>query len=323
MSKIKSITKRSSASVFRQSSPASNSLAIVSSLNNLSSDIGQILTEFAKVRTILNSGLMGAEDSITGLDSSLDMSTIGLDGSVVLVKRSATSSDPEYMYSVVLSRPITIKEALAEIYISLTERIDTVVQTIVSPEATDTSDIEDDINSIRSFIGAVDSFVPTYSDHAAGLTTISNGDSLEKAVALVTKKAEGLLEPSEISTTYDLTATTTGVTITRLLIKGSGENVLLAVNSANVCEATVVCIDLANGNIGTWTLVFSVKVGINIGTIQVRGTVTKVSLDKDLPGVDISPFADITSGAAGVQVTGIAGQTYRWNAILRVTSIEI
>ena len=127
MSKINRIVKRSAASVFRQSSPANNSTAIVNSINNLSSDIGQILTEFAKVRDILNGATHGSEDDIIGLDSSFDVVQIGLDGSVVFVERASDDNDAEYIYSSTLNRPLTIKESLIEIYTSLKESIDDII----------------------------------------------------------------------------------------------------------------------------------------------------------------------------------------------------
>lgn len=218
MSKIRKITKRSAASVFRQSSPAANSTAMVNSLNNLSSDIGEILAEHLKVMAILNGLAHGSEDSITGLSSSLDSTVVGLDGSVAFTKRASTTADPEYIFSRTLNRPLTVKESIIEAYNALKESIDSIIidvpdvisdytmeyigEKAFSSSASSSSTSIDgrltaleaefdalaipdlDLDPIKLFIGMDDLDTPQYTTHNA-VTYISDGDSLEKAIAIL------------------------------------------------------------------------------------------------------------------------------------------
>jgi hypothetical protein len=220
MSKIKKITKRSAASVFRQGSPATNSTAIVNSLNNLSADVGEILVEFTKVQSILNGLAHGSEDAIIGLSTSFDSTVVGLDGSVMFVERASTSSTPEYIFSRTLNRPLTVKESIIAAYTALKESINSIiieVPDVVSDytkeyigekafnsgatssstsidgrlsalttavDALEVAATDVDLDPLKLFMGMEDLNTPTYTTHNA-ITVVSDGDSLEKAVALL------------------------------------------------------------------------------------------------------------------------------------------
>jgi hypothetical protein len=218
MSKIKKITKRSATSVFRQSSPAANSTALINSLNNLSSDVGEIISEFAKVQAILNGLLHGSEDSIVGLNPALDSTTVGLDGTVTLTERASTSSAPEYIFSRTLNRPLSVKESIVEAYTSLKESIDSIIievpdvvsdytkeyigeKAFNSSASSSSTSIDGrlsalesevdaiviptlDLDAVKLFVGMDDLDTPKYTNHNT-VTIVSDGDSLEKAIALL------------------------------------------------------------------------------------------------------------------------------------------
>jgi hypothetical protein len=164
------ITKRSSSSVFRSTSPLASSASMVTALNSLSGDITELYDLYNnKLKPVLDGLAAGSDDEIIGL-SSLNAIQIGLDGSVTFVERSSDSTDPEYIFSTTLNRPLTIKESLTHIHQSLLEQIESlsVNDALLDP--------------IRDFIGQNSSEIhPIYSNHGS-ITTVNDGDTLEEAI---------------------------------------------------------------------------------------------------------------------------------------------
>lgn len=124
--KLKTLNKRSASFVFRSSQPSANIASVVTAINNMSSDIGDIMAEYNnKIKPAFNSLAKGEDDSISGLTNTFDAIRNGIDGVSIFTDRNSDENSSEWIYSAVLSRPLTLKESLAEIYQSLTEKIDT------------------------------------------------------------------------------------------------------------------------------------------------------------------------------------------------------
>ena len=128
MSKLSTITKRSGTGILRNSTKVLSAQQWATVVDNLASDIAQLVTEHNdKIKAVLDGLAKGADDSISGLDSAFDAIAHGLDGTVEFTDRSSTSSDPNYIYSKVLTRPLTIKESIAEVYTLLSQEIDAIL----------------------------------------------------------------------------------------------------------------------------------------------------------------------------------------------------
>lgn len=179
MSKLSTIYKRSSNSILTNNTRILSPKDYSSITNALSNDLADIINNHNNnLLPLLNGVAKGSDDAISGL--TINAFSTGIEGSTLFTYRAATSSDPSYLYSTVLSRPLTIKESLAELYTNLLNKINTIItDTIV----TDTSDIEADIDSIKDFIGmGTNEDLPTYSDHNI-VTYVADEDPLEEGIA--------------------------------------------------------------------------------------------------------------------------------------------
>lgn len=126
------IKKRSTTQVFINRTGSAGITSIISSLGSLSNDIGQLITEHNdKILPAFDGLCKGADDDLL-LDSTKDAIANGIDGRSILVDRSSDEDSNEWEYSVEITRPLTVKEALQTIYDALSTRINSIV--IDSPE---------------------------------------------------------------------------------------------------------------------------------------------------------------------------------------------
>ena len=222
MSSLRKITKRSGTGTLRNSSKVLSAQQWSTISDNIASDIGDIVSEYTKIKSILDGLAKGIEDDISGLDSTFDAVQNGLDGTVEFTDRDASSSSPIYIWSSSLLRPLTIRESFDEIYSIFSEKIgdinldlsddDTIssyTKAYIGAKAFDSSltssatsmdgriralenvvlalgSETEDITAIKAFIGFdEDETLPVYSDHADTLVYVTDGDTLEKSIALL------------------------------------------------------------------------------------------------------------------------------------------
>lgn len=222
--KLNTLKKRSATFVFRASSPSSNINGLVTALNNISSDLGDLYNEWNnKLKPAFDGLPKGIDDEIVGLSSTIDAVGNGLDGANLFSDRDADEDSPEWLFSTTLDRQLTVKESLAEIYESLKEQIDAIVvnedsgvsqYTIdyIGAEAFSSSDTSSptsmdgrigtleawiaaadyasttDLDAVKTYIGMTGSeTVPVFTDHTSGgtLLVVADGNPLEKAIALI------------------------------------------------------------------------------------------------------------------------------------------
>lgn len=129
MSQISTITKRSGAGILRNSTKVLSAQQWSTVVDNLAADIAQLVAEHNdKIKTVLDGLAKGSDDSISGLSSTYDAIARGLDGTTEFTDRRSTSSDPNYIYSKTLTRPMTIKESIVEVYTLLAAEIDDIIR---------------------------------------------------------------------------------------------------------------------------------------------------------------------------------------------------
>jgi len=122
--KLNSLTQKSSPQILRTLT-GNNLISLIASMNSLNSDYNALILEWNnKLLPALNSLVKGSDDEITGF--SYNYIEDGINGNTVLVNREADSDSEEWEFSPTLNRQLTIRESLAAIYNSLSNKVDSI-----------------------------------------------------------------------------------------------------------------------------------------------------------------------------------------------------
>ena len=169
---------------------------------------------------------------------------------------------------------------------------------------------------------------PTTSDIAVGEIAVNTADkkiylrdSSDNIVALGGTGAEGETS-NAVTNQYVLTGTTSDATETEIFIGGvSNSRVSVAANSTVMYSVDVVARRTDSDGVGAGYH-FKGVIDNNSGTVADVGTLYEVIVSEDNVALLADVGADATNDTIYVKVTGIAGHTYRWVAVLTTTEAK-
>ncbi len=121
------------------------------------------------------------------------------------------------------------------------------------------------------------------------------------------------------TSTYVTRGTTTTANLTELFLDGTGQRMVIPVNSTWVFEVFVAGRS-STGNSAGYQIRGTIK--NNGGTTSFVGLTSFSALGSDVPAWDASVAADNANDALRVQVNGSAGNTVRWVATVRTTEVS-
>ena len=170
--------------------------------------------------------------------------------------------------------------------------------------------------------------VPGTSDIVVGEIAVNTADkkiyirdSSDNIVALGGTGADGETS-NAVTNQYILTGTTSDATETEIFIGGvSNSRVPVANNSTVMYSVDIVARRTDSDGVGAGYHLKGI-IDHNSGTTADVGNLYEIILAEDNTALAVDVGADATNDAIYVKVTGIAGHTYRWVALLTTTEAK-
>ncbi len=169
--------------------------------------------------------------------------------------------------------------------------------------------------------------VPTTSDIVVGEIAVNTADkkiyirdSSDDIITLGSAAAGAT--SNAVTNQYILTGTTTNATETEIFVGGvSNSRVPVANNSTVMFSVDIAARRTDSDGVGAGYH-FKGVVDHNTGTTADVGNLYEIILAEDNTALSADAGADATNDAIYVKVTGIAGHTYRWSAVLTTTEAK-
>lgn len=172
------------------------------------------------------------------------------------------------------------------------------------------------------------SSVPGTSDIVVGEMAVNTADKKiyvrDSSDAIVSLGGEGITGATSnaVSSTYLLTGTTSDATETEIFVGGvSNTRISVAANSTVMYSVDVVARRTDSDGVGAGYH-FKGVIDNNAGTVADVGTLYEVIVSEDNTALLADVGADATNDTIYVKVTGIAGHTYRWVALVTTTEAK-